>query len=494
MIRFDRNPWANLRWLDGLALVLYAGVAGATMLHHEPWADEAEAWLLARDLGWFKLVFSELRYEGHPGLWYTILWIAIHWFNAGYAALGWIGLSCAVAGAAVLIFLAPFPRPLRYLIAFSFYFLYQYAVLARSYNMLPFFAFLAAYFYRRGSGAVVPLTLTLGFLASVSVHGMVIALALALSFGRRAVLEGSLKDAGLKKQFFVSASFLSAAFVLLTILLLPASGTTAEYDARAITFSRHLGLSAAGIGYAFSTFIPVSFGIAGLLYIWAKKRHVRLVFAVSLIGNALVFGFVRGRVHHLGIQVVGSVVALWCGWPAKSEAAGFDRAGTRWNRAAYSTLCLLFAYQSFWSISAVQWDWLLPYSGAREAAEFLQSMGAHRQSVEAFDHISVAIQPYFSHNIFANFRAPGGAAFYRDTMDFRRRTTLTNESELTADWVVAGVLAPSLMPATTQLVERSGYSLMHVAYGSGFFPRADLVDEQTYLIFRRKESVTSGRR
>ena len=114
--------------------------------------------------------------------------------------------------------------------------------------------------------------------------------------------------------------------------------------------------------------------------------------------------------------------------------------------------------------------------------------------MEAFDHISVAIQPYFSHNIFANFRAPGGAAFYRDTMDFRRRTTLTNESELTADWVVAGVLAPSLMPATTQLVERSGYSLMHVAYGSGFFPRADLVDEQTYLIFRRKESVTSGRR
>ena len=85
-------------------------------------------------------------------------WISIHWFQAGYPALGWIGFACAASGAAVLIFLAPFPRPLRYLIAFSFYFLYQYAVVSRSYNLLPLLAFLAAWFYRRGTKApAIPL-------------------------------------------------------------------------------------------------------------------------------------------------------------------------------------------------------------------------------------------------------------------------------------------------------------------------------------------------
>ena len=54
-------------WL-GLALVILL-----TVTRHEPWADEAQSWLLARDLGWFQLIFGELRYEGHPGLWHSIL-------------------------------------------------------------------------------------------------------------------------------------------------------------------------------------------------------------------------------------------------------------------------------------------------------------------------------------------------------------------------------------------------------------------------------------
>ena len=33
---------------------------------HEPWADEAQAWLMSRDLGLFTLVFHVIRHEGHP--------------------------------------------------------------------------------------------------------------------------------------------------------------------------------------------------------------------------------------------------------------------------------------------------------------------------------------------------------------------------------------------------------------------------------------------
>ncbi len=80
-----------------------------TVRYHEKWADEAQAWLIARDLDLKTIWFHELRYEGHPGLWHTILWMAQHVFHAPYAALGYIGVAFAIAGVAVLVFKAPFP-------------------------------------------------------------------------------------------------------------------------------------------------------------------------------------------------------------------------------------------------------------------------------------------------------------------------------------------------------------------------------------------------
>src|SRR5215475_6984607 len=109
------------------ALVLY------TCARHEPWADEAETWVEVRDLSYFRLVFSELRYAGHLPLWHTIVWIPMHVFHLPYAYFVFIGGVCAILGLGVLLFLAPFPRPLRYLIAASFFFAYQYAVVARPY-------------------------------------------------------------------------------------------------------------------------------------------------------------------------------------------------------------------------------------------------------------------------------------------------------------------------------------------------------------------------
>ena len=128
------NWW---RIADFGVIGLWVAVTGFTLNYHEKWADEAQAWLIARDLSLWRIFSDELRYEGSPGLWHLILWIAQHAFRAPYAALGPIGLVFASAGVAFLIFFAPFPRPLRWLLAFSYFMVYQYAVIARPYTLLP---------------------------------------------------------------------------------------------------------------------------------------------------------------------------------------------------------------------------------------------------------------------------------------------------------------------------------------------------------------------
>ncbi len=133
---------------NAAVLLAYSCVVLFTVRYHEKWADEAQAWLIARDLDLKTIWFHELRYEGSPGLWHTILWIAQHWFHAPYATLGYIGVVCAIAGVAVLVYKAPFPWYLRWPLAFTYVMVYQYAVIARPYTLLPLLCFLVAIFFK----------------------------------------------------------------------------------------------------------------------------------------------------------------------------------------------------------------------------------------------------------------------------------------------------------------------------------------------------------
>ena len=125
---------------NAIVLLVYSGVVLFTVRYHEKWADEAQAWLIARDLDLKTIWFHELRYEGSPGLWHTILWVAQRVFHAPYDAISYIGVAFAIAGVAVLIFKAPFPWFIRWPLAFTYFLIYQYAVIARPYTLLPLYA------------------------------------------------------------------------------------------------------------------------------------------------------------------------------------------------------------------------------------------------------------------------------------------------------------------------------------------------------------------
>lgn len=116
---------------------------------HEPWRDEIEAFMIARDAGSFGELYQNMRYQGHPMLWHLGLFVITR-FSVDPIYMQfyhWIIISIAVW---IFIFKSPFPAWFRGLFPFGYYLFFEYNVISRNYGItvLLFFLF-ALYFYRK---------------------------------------------------------------------------------------------------------------------------------------------------------------------------------------------------------------------------------------------------------------------------------------------------------------------------------------------------------
>lgn len=143
-MQWDRKK--ILRGLDLLVLAAYIALNVMTVLHHEPWRDEAQPWMLARDAGFMDLLFREIPAQRHPSLWYLVL---IPFAKSGlpYDTLFFLNIALMAAALAVFLFRAPFSRATKYIFAFSYYMFFEYSIIARNYTLGVLFLILTAVFY-----------------------------------------------------------------------------------------------------------------------------------------------------------------------------------------------------------------------------------------------------------------------------------------------------------------------------------------------------------
>ena len=126
-------------------LAVYAAVTFVLTLRHEPWADELQAWLIARDCT-VPQIFRMMRWEGHFVPWYLML----HVFAANgcpVLCMNLLSWAFMAAAGAFFVFRAPFSLPMKALVLSSAGMLFWYPVVARCYAPIPFllFALAAAY-------------------------------------------------------------------------------------------------------------------------------------------------------------------------------------------------------------------------------------------------------------------------------------------------------------------------------------------------------------
>jgi hypothetical protein len=462
-------------WL--LVLVFALHVAFVTA-HHEPWFDEAQSWLLARDSSLWQLLTERMRYEGTPALWHLLLWVPAH-LGVPYRAVSVIGATCAVAGAVVIALRAPFPLWVRAAVLFTFVVGYQYAVVARSYNLFPLLLFTAAALHPsrwthpwRYVGALV-------LLATVSVHGTLVAAGLLGVHGCHLIRRRA-EVANLRVHVSALAAFALVVGLIALQLRPPPDlvvGAATNLDpGNAIRTAADV-LDNAFTGRGFLT-LGVLLGSAW----WFRHRRVLLLWAVPTVLLLLLAGVKYNSYWHDGMVFLVWFFAYW----VAERRVPTDRQDRSLARVAGATaMVVVLVVQVGWWVNSALYDLRRTYSASDQAAAYLQERGLADGEVVAAGFHSIAILPYFEDNIFDNLNQGRPPAFYVWSSSPPLVETRERLSDPDADVIVWGIK----FPWQQQVPVFEGYDRT-AEFTGGLFWKDRVVEPDTYIIFERRPSAS----
>ena len=101
----------NRDMITGLIMcVLLLGSCAVGMYFHEPWFDEIQAYLIARDASVHDILFHLPHYEGHPPLWHLLLMIPARLGLSCKASLNAVQFLTFAGMAVTLELFSPFGR------------------------------------------------------------------------------------------------------------------------------------------------------------------------------------------------------------------------------------------------------------------------------------------------------------------------------------------------------------------------------------------------
>lgn len=382
------------------ALAIWLVVVGA---HHEPWLDESQAWLIARDSSLSQLLVERVRYEGTPGLWHLLLWLCIR-LGLPFGGLYLISVACALVGAALLLWCAPFPGPLRALLVASYFGAYQYAVVARSYALdLVLLPALASLFACRTKRPIA-YGILVGLLANCNAHSFLLAAVLGVELLLALVRAGRVRAgaAGLAVAALLGLSAAVVAWQPADNAFLDDPGMRIPPFAAGLLFVREALVDR----WAFwSVQRPPLHGVSLSLLLMIPsiplfRRAGTLPLMAALV--VLLIGFstlTYSRPWHSGILFLVWVFGLWISWSALTASPTL-------RNVVVATLAITGMAQATQAARTGIWDIGHPYSGAARAARTIAGWRAEhpRATIAVAGFKAMAVQPYFPANIFANYQ------------------------------------------------------------------------------------------
>jgi len=412
------NPWQRGDWIF-LGIFAIAGLIG--ILNHAMWRDEINGWLIARDSVSASQFIHNIKYEGHPLLWYVFLSI-LNKITPNPVAMqvfhGIIGLGIA----ALWMRYAPFLAWQRRLWLLGYLPFYEYLLISRNYSigLLALIGFCAIFASRKTT--YVYLALMLAFMANTNAYGLIIAINLSflliidrLWLARTLTIltessatQNPYRDKlakRLQRNEWISLVIVGISFLLSIWTLLPPADSQLQGGGSQWFLSFDLHRIFQSISRIWNSYILIlvpkdaslldtglfavlSLGLGLFAIALLSDRPLVLLFYLLSTGSLLSFTYLKflGSQRHYGHVYLILIAALWLRiyYPKSALLTTqiqripqfWARAINRWIRFAQQQqnkfIGLILLCQLIAGLVSFSRDLTIPYSASRATADYLQ--------------------------------------------------------------------------------------------------------------------------
>lgn len=389
-----------------IVLCAYVLSLAVFMYYHEPWYDEAQAWLIARDGSWHDIFFLIPHYEGHPPVWYLILAVFAKNGADFDLTIKCLTLSINAAAMYLLIYRSPFSRLIRCILPFTYFLFYQHGVICRPYSMLLIGFLLAAHFWQVRNQKPFCMAFSLMLMCASSAYGIIFAGGITLAWlwelrdGKN--LKGFLLEVLSGKRLWAYVSLLVFALLNIAAIIPKPDTFAASYGlsgnnpvwlrliymyfgsiADATCFSSYEDYNE--LRYVWFS-IPkliigclIGFAILLLIYHFGKKCKTVSLFVVPFVLFATFSGVVYFYLQH--IDVLLQFLLFWAWVSQKEYRPDSDQAQASNRIIRYATpimLCgvgLSLAVSAWWNVAACINEVRYQYGFSQQLAAFLDNYG-----------------------------------------------------------------------------------------------------------------------
>lgn len=402
----ERLNSSSNKFAELAVLLLYGVFHCVVSFQHEASFDEAHAWNIARDASVYSTLFEVPHCEGHPSLWHLIL-MPFAKSGADYTiSMLLITLIFTMIAVYLLEFKSKFPRLIKLFLPFTYFFFYQYGIVARPYCMMLAAFMLLAHLHGTRDEKPGRFTLTLIFLCSTSAFGTVFVCGFAIVWVWHILRE--YWTGANKRQFIKDRRVLWLVVLVIYALTLFYRALPWDNVYGALNYNgEHVNGVGARLVYLFLAIISdlffttsytndfladynftafeligaciVGTAIIGLIVYIGKKYGTLFEFLVPFTLFGVFSVIVYFCVHNSGLPFLLIVFWAWITYEKKSEMsdAGIQSLNEGVGRPKYLlVLCLAgMILPLVWSVSSAIIDYNSSYTIGRREAEFILDNG-----------------------------------------------------------------------------------------------------------------------
>lgn len=396
-------------YLNLLIFITFSVLSFSVGINHEPWADEAQSWLIARDCSFYDIIFTRCSYQGAPFLWFYILklFILIGWSYKYIFVISWI-FSCI--GVYLFLFKSKLPTIIKILFPFNYYIFYQYTCVARSYCLVFPILCLIAIVYDKRYEKIYLYCFLLSLLASIYAYSYVFAVILALFLITDFFLDNIKRKFNIK-EFFVRSVPVFVLFIYFLFIYYISKKNSDCFFVLSNVFSNGniiKNLLKLFIECFFDTtdinifiFSTCVFYVLFFYYIsinaFCKTNTQKIYFVFLNLSMFVAMSVLHYSSYHTGIFLL---ILIFFFWIYKKENK-LDIV-IKNNKIFYLFLIMILLFSISFSIKISMFDINQKYDYSAEVADIIKQNRLDEKKILGINWGIVAVQPYFQKNIFLN--------------------------------------------------------------------------------------------